>query len=376
MLWRAGSQHNQERGPMRVLFVIPSLARCGPVNVLLDIVRPLADEHEVVIATLKSEGGNSRAKDFAAAGARVVCLTATRRDFILHGRRRLNHLIAEIRPDVVHSHGYWPDLLSGRLKLPTVSTVHNNIYEDFRHTYGAALGRVMEKSQVKALGRMGVIIACSQTNSEHLAEHYRISARTIRNGVNQGAYTKLDPVRRLRLREKLNFGSDSLIVVATGGCSRRKHTLDLILGFQEALAPPGFELYILGDGPQLDECRQLAGSGVHVVGAKSNVVEYLQASDLFVSLSESEGMPLAVLEALSCGLPVLLSDIGPHREIAEAVGDSGYCELVGPTAQDLKCALAGLLRDMDGIWGIGETGQFSSDVMAREYLSVYRELAQ
>ena len=52
---------------------------------------------------------------------------------------------------------------------------------------------------------------------------------------------------------------------------------------------------------------------------RDSVFEYYASADLFVSASFGEGLPVAVLEAMACGCPVLLSDIPPHREIAEGV---------------------------------------------------------
>jgi len=52
---------------------------------------------------------------------------------------------------------------------------------------------------------------------------------------------------------------------------------------------------------------------------RDNVFEYFKRADLFVSASWGEGLPVAVLEAMACRRPVILSDIPPHREIAEGV---------------------------------------------------------
>ena len=53
--------------------------------------------------------------------------------------------------------------------------------------------------------------------------------------------------------------------------------------------------------------------------ARDKVFEYFTRADLFVSASWGEGLPVAVMEAMACGRPVVLSDIPPHREIAEGV---------------------------------------------------------
>jgi glycosyltransferase involved in cell wall biosynthesis len=82
----------------------------------------------------------------------------------------------------------------------------------------------------------------------------------------------------------------------------------------------------MGDGPLrqalLDESRE-PGQGMRIeftgLIPRVKVFEHLLAADLFVSMSRGEGLPVAVLEALACGCPVLLSDIAPHREIAEGV---------------------------------------------------------
>ncbi len=360
---------------MRILYVISSLAKCGPVNVLFDIVHPLARDNDIVIATLRAEEENSRASEFVEVGAKVVCLTKTRLDYVLRGRKRFRRLVNAFHPDVVHSHGYRSDALCSRLKVPVVTTVHNNIYEDFRDTYGPIVGRFMEKSQVMALKSIRYVVACSQSNADYLLSEYRLKALAIRNGVDQERFASVTPRIKSRLRSNLNVNANAYILISTGGCSERKRTLELISAFNRVLAKDYFELYILGGGPQLDECRRIAGERVHVLGAQPNVVEYLRASDLFVSMSSSEGMPLAVLEAVSCGLPLMLSDIGPHKEIAAAIGESGSCEIVGLSAHELETALARLLEDSNVRRGTGEIVQFSSANMAAEYLGLYRDIA-
>ncbi|MEE8450610.1 MAG: glycosyltransferase family 4 protein [Thermoguttaceae bacterium] len=114
--------------------------------------------------------------------------------------------------------------------------------------------------------------------------------------------------------------------------------------------------------------------------AREAVYETLRTADLFVSASAGEGLPIAVLEAMACRVPVLLSDIPPHREIADGVD---FIPLVAVEDVD------GFAREMRTFQemppsqraAIGEQcrrlvlRRFSLPVMHRGYETIYRELA-
>lgn len=111
--------------------------------------------------------------------------------------------------------------------------------------------------------------------------------------------------------------------------------LDVLLkAFRQASASrPELRLELIGDGPLTPELRQLAeelqlGERVHFSGRANPaaIAETLRSSDVFVISSLSENMPLAVIEALCCGLPVVGTDVGG---IPEAVGADGVLALAG-----------------------------------------------
>jgi glycosyltransferase involved in cell wall biosynthesis len=110
-------------------------------------------------------------------------------------------------------------------------------------------------------------------------------------------------------------------VVAVGRLSPEKNYLALLDALEQLLpAHPGTQAWILGEGPMrpLLESRVraspvLAGQ-VHLPGFVTDVDRHLQGAAVYVSLSKFEGSPNSVAEAVAQGCPLVLSDIGAHRE--------------------------------------------------------------
>lgn len=105
------------------------------------------------------------------------------------------------------------------------------------------------------------------------------------------------------------------------------------------------QLHLLGQGPLERELREFVGGHnlddhVHFVGFVQNVPAYLRACHLFCLPSLYEGLPLALLEAMACRVPIVATDCpsGPR----EVLGDGKYGRLVAPANPD---ALAGAIRD-------------------------------
>ena len=80
-------------------------------------------------------------------------------------------------------------------------------------------------------------------------------------------------------------------------------------------------LTVVGDGPEYGDLAGYEDGRISFVGHRdeNDVYKYLHGSDFFMSASLGEGLPNAVLEALSMGLPCVLSDIGPHLELRDAM---------------------------------------------------------
>lgn len=311
--------------------------------------------------------------DFTSIGAKVHRVYNSRIDSMLRPGR-LAARLRELGPDVVHVHGVRACRLCADCPYPVVATVHNNLYADFKHEYGEVVGHLFEKIQVRDLKLVDRVVACSSSNAEALDERYQILADTILNGVDRFVYSPASCKRRKMLRCELGVSEDAFVFVASCGCSTRKRTLQLVDTFMNTSMPERVVLYVLGEGPLFEECREHADEKkVIVVGRCDHVERWLACSDRFVSLSEAEGMPMAVLEAAACGLPLILSAIPPHVEIASALPE-GSCELVSST-EDLAFAISRSVAHLDSFTPYKIPDTFYSDRMAEEYLAVYLDLA-
>jgi glycosyltransferase involved in cell wall biosynthesis len=113
-------------------------------------------------------------------------------------------------------------------------------------------------------------------------------------------------------------------VVSIGRLIPIKDQVTLLTAFATA-SRPGDRLVVIGDGPLRGDLERLAGrlgvaDRVELPGLlpRDEVYRVLAGADAYVSTSRGEGLPLSVLEALAAELPVVLSDIPPHQEVAAA----------------------------------------------------------
>jgi glycosyltransferase involved in cell wall biosynthesis len=142
---------------------------------------------------------------------------------------------------------------------------------------------------------------------------------------------------------------------------------------------------IVGGGRRTDEVRQLATSlglagEVHFLGPRRDVPDLLKAMDIFVLPSYSEGVSLALLEAMAAGLPVIATEVGGLPEVVEHE-KTGL--LIPPRdVEALAGALGRLLADPAWARQLGANARahvrkhFSLDRLGREINEIYEELVE
>ena len=366
---------------MNVLYVVSTLKRCGPTNQLFGLVKNLdRSRFTPFVLTLSPETGESRWDDFVALGINVQSLGLGRLSGLLKGRKALSARLSAIKPVLVHSQGIRADSLCVQVlprSVVQVATLRNYPFKDYVMSFGRIQGELMAHWHLFNLRRVNAVALVS--NAIHGMLQGRLpQARVVQNGVDVDRYHLADNAERALLLERLELPQGARIFISTGHLDPRKDPITAINGFLGG-AREGDQLLVLGDGVLREELQSRYGSSnqVKFLGRVANVQEYLQASDYFISASLAEGLPNAVLEALACGLPCLLSDIAEHSEILLG---SNLRSLLFSTGSNE--ALAECLRGLDDsnyaqaraeAVAIISSG-FSAAHMSAHYQALYKEL--
>jgi glycosyltransferase involved in cell wall biosynthesis len=165
-------------------------------------------------------------------------------------------------------------------------------------------------------------ICVSNAVRDALIRQYKFPARkmvTIYNGIDPREFTP-NPDDREAIRQKLRIGPDDFVLVCTARLSREKG-IDILISAisQVAKKNPSCKAVIIGEGSLkeklADQAHSLGISGhIFFEGFQPDVRPYLYAADAFVLTSHIEGLPFSVIEAMACGLPCIVTNVGGNAE--------------------------------------------------------------
>ncbi len=231
------------------------------------------------------------------------------------------------------------------------------------------------------------VVAVSQENLDLLQAHFGLSAtagQVIHYGRPEKFFAPRDAAVRARLRTEIGISDDAIICFTAARLTAVKgHDLQLeaLAKLQAGHASSDIHLVWAGEGEQRAarerEIRRRGLTGrVHLLGQRWDVVDWFDAADIFVLTSQLEGMPLAIMEAMAKGLPVIATAVSG---IPEELGDTG-CLLPDPTQH--RSDVAGQLARTLRLWAgnaelrreIGAAGRARADAMFREQLMLERTL--
>ena len=292
--------------------------------------------------------------------------------------------------DLIHAHGTVQhgvvSLLGRLLNKPTILKVAM-ADSDLAFT---RQGRVFGSLNQFMVRRFDRYIATTQAivNELNARGLDREGVRFIPNGVDTAVFAPLSGTAKGALKERLGFTA-GLLVSCVAAVNERKNIDGVLRIWRQAVArgAPG-HLAVVGPSPDSRYYEVLTqyvreqqiGDRVSFVGQQADVASYLQASDVFLFPSKREGMPNAVIEAMSCGLTCLVStSSGVEGLIRDGV--DGYLLDVSDE-RGFTAALLTVLADEPLRAAIGENARehiaadFSLGSIALRYQGLYDELLQ
>lgn len=226
-------------------------------------------------------------------------------------------IAGRIGPDVLHLHGIGPSLLAPLAKSLNMRVVVTHHGPDYRRTKWGILAKcTLRLGELAALRSADQVISISKTIAREIRHKYGRQSHIVPNGV---VIPRLLTTTRTIERYGL---TPERYVLAVGRFVPEKGFSDLITAFEKT-SVPGWKLAIVGDGDhrtrysrrlkdQANSCRRVVLTGI-LHGR--DLGEMFSHAGLFVLPSTHEGLPIALLEALSYGLSVVVSDIAPHLEM-------------------------------------------------------------
>ena len=356
---------------MRVMIVVHGLETGGAEMMVLHLARELSRAgHPVRVVSLHGDDTDV-AGLMRRAGVDVVALNKAGGP----DPRTVLRLRAQMRdfsPAVVHTH--LPVLeyvlpavrLYGR-RVKVIHTVHNIAREETRH-------RVLREVNRRAFSHGVVPVALNEEVRSSICREYALPASAVPvvgNGID------LDAFRGPQRRGPRGAGARLLCVARLAPAKNHALLLRTVARLRES--GRDVSLTLVGDGPlrgALEErARELGISErVRFAGRRTDTAAFYRDCDLFVLLSDYEGMPMSIIEAMASGLPVVATRAGG---VAELVDDGVNGALVEADAAAAAGAIAAICDDPAlyarlSAGAVRTSSPYSAEAMMEKYVDLYR----
>ncbi|MEZ8846995.1 glycosyltransferase family 4 protein [Vibrio cyclitrophicus] len=306
---------------MRIAFIIPSLSSKGPVNQAVSLALALMKNQKSIkisFYVLDLDTSSPNYERLIGNGVSISHLGGS----LWSKAHAILGLVKSGRFDILHSHCLVPDFLSYITKKIQknsrtlhISTCHCFLKTDYAYTYGKKRGLVLSCLHALLFKGLDKVVSCSSSVRKYLDQEHQIASYPVRNGSD----VSHENIAKLENHESYKF-------VYVGPFIHRKNINKLLLEFSNR-SFDNCSLELIGGGPLLSSLKKeyafdpyitFSGNLSHI-----EVLEHISHSDCMVSFSSAEGFPMALLEGLSLGKPLLVSDIEPHRELL-SLGNCGW----------------------------------------------------
>ncbi|HTL08430.1 MAG TPA: glycosyltransferase [Chitinophagaceae bacterium] len=306
--------------PVRVLHIIKSLGRGGAELLLAETLKKHNKSkyhfHYLYFLPWK----NQVVQELEAAGGTVICFPANNNIEILLQERKIAAYVKEHRIQLIHCHLPWGGVagrLAGRItRVPVIYTEHNKWERYHPLTFYMNKWTFSMQQQV---------IAVSAEVAKSIRQHFTKPdppVEVVVNGIDTLKFSRLLPVST-NVRNDYGISPDAIVIgiACVFRAQKRLHTW-LELATQLHRLHPQLQFIIAGDGPLREEIHRQtkelkATEYIHFAGMQQDIRPWLYAMDIFMMTSSFEGLPLALLEAMSMGCIPACTNAGGINEVVQ-----------------------------------------------------------
>jgi sugar transferase (PEP-CTERM/EpsH1 system associated) len=283
---------------------------------------------------------------------------------------------------IVHSHGFTTMLASFIAgKLAGGPTIINGEHGTLYHS--SIKHRLIQKYLFR---KMDINLTVSEELKQEILEKFNLkhdNFKPIINGVDTNKFIIDSPSNTL-LRNQLGLSPDDIVIGSVGRLVKVKNYKSLVSAFSKLSAyHSNVHLVLAGDGPERSNIEdQILMNGlsnkVHLLGRRDDIPQVMNLLDIFVLPSFSEGLSNTLLEAMSCGTPVVACDVGGNKEII--VEDITGFLYQSNNINDLYLILDSLSKQTNKLRQLSKQARehilanYSLSGMVDQYEAVYTEL--
>jgi len=367
---------------LKILHVIHSSELSGPQRHLFDIAKSI-DRDRFSMEVACPEGWLSKELEKNKVRTHIIKL---KDGFSINSLLSLYRIARQGNYDIIHAHmgrtGLYAKLVGVMTGNPVIVTEHL-VAHDHLWIKNPLMRRLHLLGHIISNKMIRLIIAVSKEARDAYIERQDIAPEkivTIHNFVDTDIVASEDEAKEIR--RELGIDKDCFVVGFLGRLDWRKG-LKTIVDAAEGLK--GMKFLIVGDGNARDDLiAEIKRKGIDkdfiLTGFRQDVPAIMKAMDIFVfpSHAEYESFGIAVIEAMSAGIPVIASDIGPLREIMNDGENGILIPKKDPVA--LRSAIERLIKDRDLMRRLGEEGRktilekFSLKKAIREIEGVYERI--
>lgn len=296
---------------MKIAYFITGLGLGGAEVVTINLARQMVEAGNKVMIVYLSGANEHTNID---SRIEVIGLEMQKTAFgMLRALHRASRIVRRWRPDVVHGNmihaNIFVRLMRILVKVPKVVCSEHSM--DIR-----GRGRMLAYRLTDFLSDVNTNVSNEATVHFIVAKAFgRDKSQAMYNGIDTSSFVRT-PVAGLDIRSKYGIEPTEFVFIHVGRLTQAKDHNMLVNAFAKI---SGAKLLLLGKGEllvQIEEQISDLGLGDRIIlaGAHSNTVDYYSAADCLVLSSAWEGLPTVVLEAMSCSLPVITTDVGAARE--------------------------------------------------------------